>query len=113
MNYAQNVTIGRKFFSKSFNDYSNKFWAFAREMMQNSLDCGSKMISIEIHERTSPDGDAETHVTVENNGEPMSLEILRDKLLSLGESGKEFPGSVGGFGKAKEILYFAHKRYVI
>ena len=44
----------------------------------------------------------------------MDFETLSNKLLSLGSSGKDFKGgSVGGFGKAKEILYFAHKSYRI
>ena len=41
--YAQSVTIGPEFFVKSFNDYRDKFWAFAREIMQNSIDCGSEI----------------------------------------------------------------------
>lgn len=36
--YAQSVTIGPEFFAKSFNDYRDKFWAFAREILQNSID---------------------------------------------------------------------------
>jgi hypothetical protein len=82
-------------------------------MMQNSLDCGSRFIRIEVSDGADEDGNPETYVTVQNNGEPMTEEILRDKLLSLAESGKDFQGSAGGFGKAKEILYFAHKRYMI
>jgi hypothetical protein len=108
--YAQSVTIGREFFVKSFNDYRDKFWAFAREIMQNSLDCGSTEIYIRIGECAE---DNTTTVVVRNNGEPMSKEVLVNKLLSLGSSGKDFQGTVGGFGKAKEILYFAHKQYKI
>lgn len=43
----------------------------------------------------------------------MTRVILVDKLLSLGSSGEDFQGAVGGFGKAKEILYFAHQSYTI
>ncbi len=106
--YAQSVVIGPEFFTKSFNDYRDKYWAFAREIMQNSLDCGSTRIGIEITEF-----DQETRVAVRNDGEPMTREILINKLLCLGSSGKDFKGAVGGFGKAKEILYFAHKSYSI
>ena len=95
---------------KSFNDYRDKFWAFAREIMQNSIDCGSTAIDIKIIE--VPDDDC-TLVVVRNDGEPMTREILVGKLLSLGSSGKDFQGAVGGFGKAKEILYFAHRSYTI
>src|SRR5436190_799274 len=111
MSYAQSVTIGPDFFRKSFNDYRDQWWAFAREILQNSLDCGSALIDIKIHEY--PD-DNHTMAVVMNNGEPMTREILVGKLLSLGSSGKDFHGgTVGGFGKAKEILYFAHKQYAI
>jgi hypothetical protein len=79
--------------------------------MQNSIDCGSTRIKISI--KTYGDDNPKTVVIVENNGEPMTRDILVNKLLSLGESGKDFKGSVGGFGKAKEILYFAHDGYQI
>src|ERR1700675_3686283 len=99
--FANSVTIGPQFFSKAFNDYSNKYWAFAREILQNSIDCGSTEISIRVAEDLS----GGTIVPVNNDGEPMSSDVLVNKLLSLGASGKDFKGSVGGFGKAKEILY--------
>jgi hypothetical protein len=105
------VQIGPEFFKKAFQDYSNRFWAFAREIMQNSLDCGSRLIQISMEYDPKLD---ETRVLVANDGEPMTEDILVNKLLSLGSSGKDFQeGAVGGFGKAKEILYFAHQRYVI
>jgi hypothetical protein len=108
--YAQSVTIGPEFFVKSFNDYRDRYWAFAREILQNSIDCGSTAIGIQIVE--VPDENC-TLVVVRNNGLPMTREDLVGKLLSLGSSGKDFRGAVGGFGKAKEILYFAHRSYTI
>lgn len=114
MVYAHSVAIGPEFFKKAFHDYSDKYWGFAREILQNSIDCGSRNIHIRVME-VDPDGERpRTLVTVGNDGAPMTREILVDKLLSLGSSGKDFQsGSVGGFGKAKEILYFAHDRYEI
>jgi hypothetical protein len=113
MTYAHSVAIGPEFFKKAFHDYSDKSWAFAREILQNSIDCGSGTIRIWVG-KVGTDDDPATHVTVENDGAPMTREIIVDKLLSLGSSGKDFQaGSVGGFGKAKEILYFAHDRYEI
>jgi hypothetical protein len=109
MSYAHSVTIGPAFFKKAFNDYGNKFWAFGREIMQNSIDCGSTHIDVLIARNCE-----DTRVIVQNDGEPMDHDTLVNKLLSLGESGKDFrAGAVGGFGKAKEILYFAHKEYAI
>jgi hypothetical protein len=104
---APKIRDGQK---KSFHDYTDRYWAFAREIMQNSLDCGSTRIDINVSENEHKD---ETDVEVTNNGEPMTEEVLAGKLLSLGSSGKDFQNSVGGFGKAKEILYFAHKEYTI
>jgi hypothetical protein len=110
MSFANNITIGSRFFQKAFNDYANRHWAFVREILQNSIDCGSTEISIEVQSEAIS---GTTKVVVINNGEPMSSDTLVNKLLSLGESGKDFQGSVGGFGKAKEILYFAHRDYTI
>ena len=107
--FENQVTIGPEFFRKAFNDYTNWKWALIREYMQNSIDCGSRHIIIEAKEENG-----DTILTVANDGMPMTKEILVSKLLALGGSGKNFgSGSVGGFGKAKEILYYAHKSYEI
>ena len=104
------VKIGPKFFAKAFNDYSDWTYALAREAIQNSVDAPhSSRISVDIkHE-----GD-NTRLIWDNNGDPMTEDILVDKFLALGESGKDFQdGSVGGFGKAKEILVMCHLSYEI
>ena len=93
------VKIGPEFFIKAKNDYSDWKWALIREFFQNSIDCGSRQISIDI---TYANG--KTTLTISNDGEPMTEQILTEKLLSLGSSGKGFAGTVGGFGKAKELL---------
>lgn len=106
---AQQITIGPEFFSKAKNDYDNWHWALMREFLQNSIDAKASLIEIVISE---VGGD--TRVVVHNDGNPMDESILVGKLLSLGGSGKSFgSGSVGGFGKAKEILYFCHQSYLI
>lgn len=102
------IKIGPEFFAKAKNDYSDWHWALVREFFQNCVDCGSSRITFDVTER-----DGKTIVVVTNNGRPMSQDILVNKLLSLGSSGKEFNGTVGGFGKAKEILYFCHVNYTI
>jgi hypothetical protein len=103
------VTIGRDFFKKAKNDYNDFEWAFVREFNQNGIDCRSTRIYWNIE--LTPNGN--TKVTIQNDGEVMSEDILRNKLLSLGSSGKSFGESTGGFGKAKEILYFCHLSYSI
>jgi hypothetical protein len=86
----------------------------AREIYQNGIDCGSTQIKVSI--TLDQDHTTDTYsvftVVVENNGRPMNKSELFDKLLQLGESSKS-GSAIGGFGKAKEILYFAHHSYSI
>lgn len=102
------VKIGPDFFQNAKKDYASWQWALAREFMQNSVDCGSSEIRITLALRNG-----NTLLEVANNGEPMTEDVLVNKLLSLGSSGKRFNGSVGGFGKAKELLYFCWLSYTI
>lgn len=107
--FERSVAIGPEFFDKAKNDYQDWYWAIAREFMQNCIDApGSKNIDVTIERQ-----DEDTRLTVTNDGAPMDEDTLTNKLLALGGSGKKFQGTVGGFGKAKEILYFCHKSYVI
>jgi len=107
---AHHITIGPEFFAKARNDYEDWYWALVREFYQNSIDCKSKLIETWV---TLTD-DGNTQVAITNDGTPMDQEILVEKLLCLGGSGKNFEeGSTGGFGKAKEILYFCHISYII
>lgn len=105
---ARQITIGPEFFAKSRNDYDNWRWALVREFFQNSIDCTSRNIRLDVKLV-----DDNTVVEVANDGTPMTEDVLTGKLLSLGGSGKNFDGTTGGFGKAKEILYFCHSRYEI
>lgn len=105
---ARHIAIGPEFFAKARNDYDNWQWALMREFFQNSIDCGSDTITVTITEEGG-----QTLVRVENDGDPMTEAIVTEKLLCLGGSGKNFEGTTGGFGKAKEILYFCHNSYVI
>jgi hypothetical protein len=104
------VKIGPQFFAKAKNDYANWHWAWVREINQNSIDAAG---CTEVHFTTRITEDGNTEVIVRNNGEPMTREILVDKLLALGESGKNFEGTVGGFGKAKELLMLTHLNWAV
>lgn len=64
--------------------------------MQNGRDCGSTRIDINVKDSV---------LEIINNGSPMSLDVMQNVLLSLGGSQKE-EGAVGGFGQAKNLLYF-------
>lgn len=105
---ARHITIGPQFFANAKKDYADWHWALIREFFQNCIDCGSGTITVDVAEHND-----QTLLSVENDGEPMTEEVLVDKLLSLGSSGKNFEGSVGGFGKAKEVLYYCHESYRI
>lgn len=106
------VKIGPSFFAKAKNDYSDWKWAWVRELAQNSIDAPGST-QIEFSFTLSPDG-KNTCAVCSNNGKPMDRETLVNKFLSIGESGKNFvEGSVGGFGKAKELIAFAHPSYSI
>jgi len=103
------VGIGAHFFRKSLNDYRDWRWAMPREAMQNSMDAPrSKNIEAWFVIK-----DGNTVFSWGNDGDPMSKDELVGKLLTLGESGKDFQGTVGGFGAAKLILLFAHLHYEI
>ncbi len=108
------VRIGPEFFAKAKNDYRDWRWAIAREYLQNCIDApGCTEITITLEDVGHDMAPWTTKLTVENNGAPMSKEILTGKLLSLGGSGKNCVGAVGGFGKAKELLYFSNLDYEI
>lgn len=110
MSYSNSISIGPEFFAKAKNDYADFSWALVREFFQNSIDApGCKKIDVQVH---TVEGGV-TKMVVTNDGAPMTREILTNKLLSLGGSGKGFNGTVGGFGKAKEVLYFCHRSYQI
>lgn len=104
-----NIKIGPAFFRKELREYSSWQAAYVREALQNCIDAkGSKSIDITV----STVGQ-NTRITFANDGVAMDKSDLTDKLLALGESGKNFQGSVGGFGKAKLLLYMAQESYTI
>lgn len=104
------VTIGPEFFKKARHDYNNWLYAWIREILQNAMDSGASQIDIQ-YETIS---ESEVKATVCDNGRGMTRDVLIEKLFSLGSSGKSFAGgAVGGFGKAKELLYFGQNKFVI
>jgi len=109
MTESRFVKIGPEFFAKELREYANWRWAFVREALQNCIDaprCKNAWFNV-----TEEDG--YTTVTWGNDGKPMDLETIENKLFALGGTGKGFEGTVGGFGKAKTLLYFAQESYEI
>lgn len=100
------ITIGRDFFAGAPRDYSDPSFALIREFVQNGVDAkGSTEIRIDLDNTSNT-------LRVSNNGEPMSRDTLLTQFLSLGGTTKGV-GSVGGFGKAKELLCFTHHSFTI
>lgn len=84
-------------------DYANWRLALPREFLQNGADAYANQVVFSFKEDI---------IEITNNGRPMSLEKCQNALLTLGGSDKGLD-SVGGFGIAKEILYFAWKHWTI
>jgi hypothetical protein len=103
------VTIGPGWFQNAVRDYSNwrlKWW---RECIQNSVDAGAKNIWLSVKEVAEG-----FLVSCEDDGKGMTREIMMNKFLVLGETGKEErEGQIGGFGKAKELLIMPWVRWHI
>lgn len=104
------VSIGKRFLAEVRNQYEEWHDAFVREALQNCIDAPR---SRNIHFLIKGMDNGNTRVEFENDGLPMSREEIKGKLLTLGESGKEHHGTVGGFGRAKELLYFCHESFEI
>jgi hypothetical protein len=91
------------FFKMACKDYYDWQSALVREFIQNSADAGSSEIKFNFH-----DG----FLTICDNGYGMDVETLEKALLTLGGTYKTGE-SVGGIGKAKEILYFSWQEWEI
>lgn len=79
------------------------YWrrALIREFYQNSVDANAENIHFTLEETP------ENYVlTVKDDGKGMSIHDVEEKLLTMGgtDKGEE---SIGGYGVAKQILYFA------
>jgi len=96
---------GSYFRAMAVQDYSNYRTALAREFLQNSSDARSSKINFDLNSSTRM-------LTVTDDGLGMDRDTIFNKLLVLGGSHK-LSGSVGGFGKAKELLFFSWDKYTI
>ena len=100
------VSVSGAYFLKMAKaDYRNYRQALWREIYQNSIDAGATEIQVTFNKE-------ERSMTVMDNGCGMDLETLTDKLLALGGT-KKAEGSVGAFGKAKELELFSWKEYML
>lgn len=102
-----NILVPHEFFKKSKKEYNNWLFAFFRELIQNSVDAKATELKF-----TFEDLGDEIKLTCFDNGCGMDRETLINTLLCLGGS-KKSEDSIGGFGYAKTLLFFAHKEYEI
>jgi len=100
------VTIPADFFNRAAKrEYTYWSRALIREFLQNSVDAGATNVRF-LFDKDN------LSLTVEDDGCGMTQDIILNKLLVMGGTQKS-EGSVGGFGKAKEVLFFAWDSYVI
>jgi hypothetical protein len=105
------LTLGPAFFRKELHS-AYSYWgeAFWREMIQNSVDAGAKLIAVQI----APGIESEVRITFTDDGCGMTRETLDNVFFKLGESTKAAGGaSTGGFGRARIMTHFAQQRYEI
>jgi hypothetical protein len=100
------VQVGDNFLAGVYSQYADPVSAIFREFLQNAVDSGSVTLVVTVVSEADS-----VRVTVRNDGRPMGIGEITGRLLVLGGTGKGFHGSqdtVGGFGRAKEILYLTH-----
>lgn len=103
------IAVSNRYFKIALRDYKDWRFAFWREFLQNAVDCGSGKAHAHLwYDKTSK----ELIIQFQNDGRPMNRSELFEKFLALGETSKSGT-AIGGFGKAKEILCFAHNSYEI
>ena len=124
------VSVPAEFFRGELRVYSDWRTAFARELIQNSLDAGATRIDIDITEQvrgTLRDdsiaagpaavvaGGSGAQVRFVDDGSGMSRRTLEEVFFALGRTTKTDPGAgaIGGFGRARMILCFAQDAYRI
>jgi hypothetical protein len=102
------VTADHDHFRKAKLEYRNWMQAIFREAIQNSTDAGANSINIDYFYN-----EQELTIRFSDNGNGMSLDTLLNVLLKMGGSKKDGESTIGGFGYAKSILFFAHNSYFI
>jgi len=105
---ARQVQVPHSYFQKAKSEYADWRWAMIREFIQNAYDAQATAIDFRLTVNVT--GRIELHV--DDDGIGMDQDTLENVLLCMGGSRKP-AGSIGGFGIAKAILFFAHQRYTI
>lgn len=104
--HENTLTVPNSYFlTMAKADYRSYRAALPREFYQNSIDAGATEIEVKFVS-------SDRRIDVFDNGSGMKKPVLA-KLLTLGGSYKDGDDAVGGFGKAKDLLYFSWTRYQI
>jgi hypothetical protein len=127
------ITLSPAFFRNELRAYSNWRTAFWRELIQNSVDAKASTIWIDFEETDHPPASHHTaqntangtgsasaskdlKITFQDDGPGMDRSTLEQTYFVVGETTKLTSGtehSIGGFGRARIITCFAHKRFEI
>lgn len=91
--------------AKEYNDDAGM--AVVREFAQNSTDAGATTVAFEFSGRG-----VDARLKVTDNGAGCDADRVRKSLLTPLGSAKG-PDAIGGFGKAKELLYFSNPSWSI
>jgi hypothetical protein len=97
------------FYNNSIKEYRSWPEALVREFLQNSRDARSTRIDININTIKET---KQIEFIVKNNGDLITEDVMFNALLTLGGSDKS-GGAVGGFGQAKNLLYFSWPEWSI
>jgi hypothetical protein len=105
---VRQVQVPHTYFQKAKSEYSDWRWAMIREFIQNAYDAQAAYIDFLLTANEA----GRIELQVSDDGTGMDRDTLENVLLCMGGS-RKLAGSIGGFGYAKAILFFAHHRYAI
>lgn len=103
------VTVPHQFFKDERTKLYNWKPDFWRELLQNSIDAGSKNIQISLTD--SEEG--LLRIEFIDDGCGMTLGVLEEVYFALGATTKNDSSSIGGFGRARIMTCFGHEKYEI
>ncbi len=110
MDYCR-VKVPHSFFRKAQSEYRDWRFAFFREAIQNAYDAGARRIDFTV--APAPEAGAQAvRVSCRDDGCGMDKTTLIEVLLCLGGSQKD-ADAIGGFGYAKNLLFFSQDSYQI
>lgn len=108
MKLSRQVQVPHSYFRKAKSEYAEWRWAMIREFIQNSYDAKATTIDFRL--------EVNDHDAIELSRSTMTVSAwirTRWKTFCCAWAGQKAWRSIGGFGYAKAILFFAHQSYKI